>query len=264
MGTHLMRNIEKIRVLIVDDEPLGRSMIRRMLENHSEAEIIGECEDGLEAIAAIESDAPDLVFLDVQMPEMDGFEVLENISKERSPVVVFVTAFDEYALRAFDVSALDYLLKPYDRKRFERAFERAVSHIETQTNNLDKKQILSLLSQTAKPEPFIERFIIKSGGRVIFLNTEEIIWIEAEGNYVLLHTAQKAYIFRQAIGKLEQQLNPQVFIRISRSGIVNRNFIKELHTEFRGSYNVVLKNGTELKLSNRYRTNVNKYSGGTL
>jgi two-component system, LytTR family, response regulator len=259
-----MRKSDKVRVLIVDDEPLGRTMVRRMLENHPEAEVIGECENGHEAIAAIGSDAPDLVFLDVQMPEIDGFEVLENINSEEPPVIIFVTAFDEYALRAFDVNALDYLLKPYDRKRFEQAFERAAIHIKTRTNELDSRQILSLLSQAPKRESFIERFIIKSDGRVIFLNTEEIIWIEAEGNYVLLHAAQKAHIFREAIGKLEEQLNPQVFIRISRSGIVNRNFIKELHTEFRGSYNVILKNGTELKLSNRYRENLSKYSGGKL
>lgn len=254
----------KLRVLIVDDEPLGRKMVRRMLEERSDVEIIGECENGEEAIESIESDAPDLVFLDVQMPETDGFAVLENVKEEKLPVVIFVTAYDEYAIRAFETGALDYLLKPYNRKRFEQAFERAVRQIQNQKNNLNSEQILSLLSEAGKPEQFIERFIIKNGGRVFFIKTEEIIWIESEGNYVLLHTAQKKYLFREAIGKLEEKLNPQTFSRISRFAIVNLNYIQELHTEFRGSYNVVLKNGVELKLSNHYRENLNKYSGGSL
>jgi two-component system LytT family response regulator len=254
----------KLRILIVDDEPLGRKMVRRMLKEHSEVEIIGECENGREAIESIESEAPDLVFLDVQMPQIDGFTVLENVREEKLPAVIFVTAYDEYALRAFETGALDYLLKPYDRKRFEQAFERAVRQIQNQKNNLSGEQILSLLSEARKPEQFIERFIIKNGGRVFFLRAEEIIWIESEGNYVLLHTAQKKYLFREAIGKLEEKLSPQIFSRISRFTIVNLNYIRELHTEFRGGYNVILKNGVELKLSSHYRENLNKYSGGSL
>lgn len=258
-----MTEHHKIRVLIVDDEPLGRTLLRRMLDAHAEVEIIGECESGREAIAAIEADAPDLIFLDVQMPDMNGFETLEKV-KGKQPAVIFVTAYDEYAIGAFEVNALDYLLKPYDRKRFEQAFARALQHFQNRTGNAVGEQILSLLSETKSPPQFIERFIIKAGGRVIFLKAEEIIWIEAERNYVLLHIQQKAHIFREAISNLEEKLNPQKFCRISRSVIVNLDFIRELQPFFRGDYTVVLQNGTELKLSHRYRRNLNRYFGGSI
>jgi two-component system LytT family response regulator len=239
-------------------------MVRRMLSAHPEVEIVDECKNGQEAILAIRSGRPDLVFLDVQMPEVDGFSVIENVEEEKLPVVIFVTAYDEYAIRAFETGALDYLLKPYDRKRFEQAFERAVRQIRNQKSNLDSERIISLLSEARRPEKYMERFIIKNSGRVFFLKTEEIVWIESEGNYVFLHTGQNKYLFRESIGRLEQQLDPQIFRRISRFAIVNLNCIQELHTEFRGSYNVILRSGVELKLSNRYRQNLNKFSGGTL
>lgn len=253
----------KIRVLIVDDEPLGRGMIRRMMEAHPLAEIVGECENGREAVAAVETENPDLVFLDVQMPEMDGFAVLENLG-EKFPAIIFVTAYDEYAVRAFEVNALDYLLKPYDRKRFDRAYERAVGQIQNQKNTGIGEKILSLLAENKTPEKYIERFIIKASGRVFFLKTEEIIWISAEGNYVSLHTASKNHLFREAVGNLEQKLDPQKFRRISRSAIVNLDFIKELQPFFRGDYNIILRDGTELKLSHRYRQNLNRFFGGSI
>jgi len=253
----------KIRVLIVDDEPLGRTFVRRMLEAHAEVEIVGECENGREAVAAIKNHAPDLVFLDVQMPETDGFAVLEGLN-EKQPAIIFVTAYDEYAVRAFEVNALDYLLKPYDRKRFEQAFERAARQIQNQKNDSVGEQILSLLNENKSPEKYIERFIIKGNGRVFFLKAEEISWIEAEGNYVLLHTPQKKHIFREAISNLECKLDPQKFPRISRSAIVNLDYIRELQSWFRGDYKVLLRDGTELKLSHRYRQNLTQHFGGSL
>jgi two-component system, LytTR family, response regulator len=253
----------KIRVLIVDDEPLGRAMVHRMLEAHPEVEIVGVCENGGEAVAAVEAKAPDLIFLDVQMPEIDGFGVLKNL-KENRPVIIFVTAYDEYAVRAFEVNALDYLLKPYDRKRFEQAFARAVQQINNQKRDTVGEQILSLLAETKSSEKYIERFIIKAGGRVFFLKAEEIFWISAEGNYVLIHTPQKKHIFREAISNLEKKLDPQKFRRISRSAIVNLDFVRELQSWFRGDYKVLLQDGTELKLSHRYRQNLTQYFGGSL
>lgn len=253
-----------MRVLVVDDEELGRKMVRRMLENYSEVEIIGECESGEEAITEINAKSPDLVFLDVQMPEIDGFMVLSKINQEHLPFVIFVTAYDEYALRAFEVNALDYLLKPYDRKRFDQAFQRAVNQINHQNSNLMNEKIISLLSENRPTKNFTERFVIKSNGRVFFLDVGEILWIEADGNYVFLHTAQKKHIFRETLTSIESKLNPNKFRQISRSIIVNLNFIKELQPFFRGNYKILLKNGAELKLSFRYRDNFVKNFGGSL
>lgn len=253
-----------MQVLIVDDEPLGRKMVRRMLEPYPEVEIIGECESGEEAINVIESKHPDLIFLDVQMPEIDGFAVLSKISQEKFPLIIFVTAYDEYALRAFEVNALDYLLKPYDRKRFDQAFQRAYNQFTNQKDHLVNERIISLLSESRSPQQFTERFVIKNSGRIFFLDVEEIMWIEADGNYVFLHTLHKKHIFRETISSLESKLNPAKFRQISRSTIVNLNFIKELQPFFRGNYKIVLQDGTELKLSHRYRNNLIKNFSGSL
>lgn len=253
----------KVRVLIVDDEPLGRAMVRRMLDAHREVEIVGECESGREAVAAIDALSPDLVFLDVQMPEIDGFAVLGGV-KEKHPAIIFVTAYDEYAVRAFEVNAVDYLLKPYDRKRFEQAFKRAAEQIQNGRSKAVGEQILSLLSESNSSNEFVERFIVKADGRVFFLKAEEVVWIEAEGNYVMLHTAQKKHLFREAISNLEQKLNPHKFRRIGRSAIVNLDFVRELQPWFRGDHKVILQNGTELKLSQRYRQNLSRYFGGSI
>lgn len=190
-----MTENRKIRVLVVDDEPLGREMVSEMLARHSEiADLVGVATTGKEAIAAIENDYPDLVFLDVQMPGGDGFDVLENIKKDKLPAIVFVTAYDEYAIRAFEVNALDYLLKPFDRKRFDKAFERAIRSIQDQTSNLVGEQILSLLSERHSTEKYTERFVIKAGGRVFFLKAEEIAWISSE-EIMFCCTLRKSIIF---------------------------------------------------------------------
>lgn len=261
-----MTENRKIRVLIVDDEPLGRTLARRMLDAHSEeAEIVGEAGTAEEAVAAIESESPDLVFLDVQMPDADGFAVLERLNQEKLPAIVFVTAYDEYAVRAFEVNAVDYLLKPYDRKRFDSAFGRAARQIQNRSDNRLNREILSLLTEAKAPAPPSgERFIVKSGGRVRFLKAEEIMWISSEGNYVLLHVAEKKHIFREAIGNLERQLDARKFCRISRSAIVNLDYVRELQPLFRGEYQVILQNGTELKLSYRYRQNLTGRFSGSL
>ncbi|MGH9753130.1 MAG: LytR/AlgR family response regulator transcription factor [Blastocatellia bacterium] len=252
----------KIRALIVDDEPLARSMTRRMLDGHSNIELVGESESGEEAVTAIRTLKPDLVFLDVQMPGLDGFAVIEALAPERLPQIIFITAYDQYAVRAFEVHALDYLLKPFDYERFEQALRRAIRQIETEQSGKLNERILSLLAE--RGPRYLERFIIKAEGRVFFLKADEIEWIEAEGNYVMLHASGKGHLFREAISSLENKLDPRKFQRIGRSAIVNLDSIRELQPWFRGDYRIILHDGTELKLSHRFRDNLNKYLGGSL
>lgn len=260
-----MSSEKKVKVLIVDDESLGRKMVRKMLEFRTDVEIVGECQNGQEAFIQTKESNPDLVFLDVQMPEVDGFGFLKLIAEEtQQPAVIFVTAYDEYAIRAFEVNASDYLLKPYNQERFEQAFERGIQQIQNLNTDNINEQLREFLSENKPAEQFVERFIIKNSGRVFFLKADNIYWIEAEGNYVKMHTIDESYIFREAISKLETTLNPQKFQRIGRSTIVNMDFIKELEVWFRGNYKVILKDGTELKLSSHYRQNLNKYLAGSL
>jgi len=254
----------QIRVLIVDDEPLGRKMVRQMLNSHSEIEILGECQNGLEAIDETKTTNPDLVFLDVQMPKINGFEYLEQLSMKNQPAIIFVTAYDEYAIHAFEVNACDYLLKPYNQERFDQALERGIQHIRHQNTDVINEQLRDFLSENKISEKFIERFIIKKDGRVFFLKANELLWIEAEGNYVLMHTAREKHLFREAISHLAKTLNPEKFQRIGRSTIVNLDFVQEMQPWFRGNYKVILKDGTQLKLSPHYRENVNDYFAGSL
>lgn len=246
-------NLKSIRTLIVDDEPLGRTVIREMLRGDAEIELIGECANGTEAIEMIQREQPDLIFLDVQMPMMDGFEVLKAIAATHLPMVIFVTAYDQYAVKAFDVYAIDYLLKPFDRERFNKALQRAKSTLrQAQTNEVNER-ILSLLEEQQLKPSYLERLVIKTNGRVLFLRTDEIDWIEAEGNYVSLHVKKESYLLRETISGLEAQLDPKKFSRIHRSQIVNLDRIKELHPWSHGEYRVILKDGTQLTLSRSYR-----------
>jgi len=254
----------KIKALIVDDEPLARSMVRCMADGHAGIELVGESESGQEAIAAIRTLKPDLIFLDVQMPGGDGFTVIEALASEHLPHVIFITAYDQYAVRAFEVHAIDYLLKPFDRDRFEQALRRAVRQIETERSGELNERIFSLLAERRPPAPYLERFIIKTEGRVFFLKAGEIEWVEAEGNYVVLHAGGKGHLFREAISSLETRLDPRRFQRIGRSAIVNIDCVRELQPWFRGDYKIILHDGTELKLSHRFRDNLNKYLGGSL
>ncbi len=246
-----------ITALIVDDEPLAREKIRGFLEAEADIKIIGECRDGREALIQIEELEPDLVFLDVQMPELDGFEVLDHLEKDRLPTVIFVTAYDQYALKAFDVHAVDYLLKPFDRKRFRDALERARMAFERQQVGSMKQQLLALLDDFHKRQPqFADRLVIKSAGRVVFLRTKDIDWIDAAGNYVKLHSGQETHLLRETMNHLETRLDPQKFLRIHRSTIVNVERIRELQQQFHGDYLVILQNGQRLTLSRSYRDRI--------
>jgi two-component system LytT family response regulator len=251
----------KTRTLIVDDEPLARERLRQLLEREPEVELIGECANGLEAVAAIREQAPELVFLDVQMPELDGFGVLARLDPARLPAVIFVTAYDQYALKAFEVHAVDYLLKPFDRGRFQKALRRALDQLQHQQTG-DLTQRLSSLLGELKPAPkHLDRLAVKSAGRVVVVKVTDIDWIEAADNYVSLHLGTESHLHRETMAALEGQLPPDKFLRISRSAIVNVDRIKELHPMFHGEYTVVLRNGTKLTLSRNYRDKLNQLLG---
>jgi two-component system LytT family response regulator len=235
----------KLRVLVVDDEPLARSNLTVLLRLDRDIEVVAECGTGLEAVAEVRSQKPDLLFLDVQMPECDGFDVLELLGGDLPPAVIFVTAYDEYALRAFEAGALDYLLKPFDNARFNLALGRAKERI-AQGRDLPRR---------------IERVAVKSAGQVAFLRISEIDWIEAADYYVCLHVGSKTHMLRRSMSELAQELDPRVFCRVHRSTIVNLDRTRGLELNEAGEYDVVLDNGTKLRLSRRYRTQLESRLG---
>jgi len=243
----------KIRTLIVDDEPLARDRVKRFLRDEKDIEVIGECGNGLDAVKTIKSDKPDLVFLDIQMPEKTGFEVIRSLGNGSLPTVVFITAYDQYALQAFEVHALDYLLKPFNKERFQIALSRARIQIDSlRRGDLDDR-LVSLIESIGTEKKYLERLVVKSVGRVFFLKTDEIDYIEAAGNYLKLHVGREAHMIRETMNGIEGKLDPSTFMRIHRSTVVNVDRIKELHPMFSGDYSVILRDGTELALSRNYR-----------
>lgn len=245
--------VDTIRTLIVDDERLARQRIRRMLAGEQDIEIMGECAAGPEAVEFLNTHEVDLLFLDVQMPKMDGFAVLAALPPERLPVVIFVTAYDEYALKAFEVRAFDYLLKPFDNPRFAKTLERARAQVGLERNGRRKEDLSSLLGElrTQRTQPV--RFPIKTSSRVFFVRMEDIDWVEAADNYVCLHVGVDTHLLRETMNSIEGRLDSAHFCRIHRSSIVNVDRIKELRPWFHGEYVVVLADGTELTLSRSYR-----------
>ncbi len=243
----------KIRVLIVDDESLARKFIRRMLKDDQEVEIVGECGNGKDAVTQIRRQDPDLVFLDVQMPEMDGFSVLEAVGVDRLPEIVFTTAYEQYAIRAFELHALDYLLKPFDRARFKDAMRHAKERFHYRQLDDGRAQIGALLENVKRRSQYLDRLIVKAGGRIRFVKTDDISWIEADDKYVHLHFGKSAQMVRQTLGAMETQLDPAKFLRIHRSAIVNIERIQELQPMFSGEHAVVMEDGTRLTLSRKYR-----------
>jgi two-component system LytT family response regulator len=227
----------KIRAVVVDDEPLARSSLKVLLRRDPEIELVSECGSGMEALREIRGKKPELVFLDVQMPECDGFDVLEQLGKDLPPALVFVTAYDQYALRAFEAGALDYLLKPFDNARFGRALERAKERI--------------ALGKDAPRK--IERLAIKNAGEILFLKIAEIDWIEAADYYVCLHVGARTHLLRRSMNEVEEELEPSAFCRIHRSAIVNLERVRRLEVSEEGGTDVVLSDGTRLRLSRRYR-----------
>jgi two-component system LytT family response regulator len=245
-----------IRTLIVDDEPMARASIRVLLGGDPEIEIVGECGSGVDAVTAIAAQAPELVFLDVQMPRMNGFEVLEAVGDNRPFAVVFVTAYDSYAVAAFDVQALDYVLKPFDDQRFQRAVERAKGRIRrARVDHLASElvQIVAGNPPVESPAAPIERFAIRDGTRTVFVPLSEIDWIEAADYYVQLHAGARSYLHREPLRDLEARLDPRRFVRIHRSAIVALDRVVELRPSAHGDHCVRLRDGTELRLSRARR-----------
>jgi two-component system, LytTR family, response regulator len=253
--------VAEIRALIVDDEPLARRGIHQLLASYRDVTVVGECRDGKEAARALATSAPDLVFLDVQMPGADGFQVINAVGADKMPMVIFVTAYDQHALRAFEVRALDYLLKPFDRDRFREALGRARRHIEQQETGDLGRRLLALVKDLRPAAPKTDRLVVKSGGRLFFLRTDEIDWIEAAGNYARLHVGTDAHLIRETMQSLEARLDAERFFRIHRSRIVNMERIQELQPWFNGEYVVILRNGTRLTLSRGYREKLQERLG---
>src|ERR1700730_15407443 len=242
-----------IRTIIADDEKLSRTKLRILLQSEAGIKVVAECCDYEQTVNAVSSYQPDLLLLDVQMPGPNGFHVLRAIPPEQMPMVILTTAYDQYALQAFEAHALDYLLKPFDQERLHRAIARVRAEIEKTGDREMARRILDYISRNTSVSQTEKRLVIKSAGRVVFLDIDEIDWIDAEANYVKLNAGKQSYVLRQSIGHLSERLNPRQFVRIHRSTIVNVQKIKELQPCNSGEYIVTLKNGKELSCSRGYR-----------
>jgi two-component system LytT family response regulator len=246
--------MKTIRVAIADDEPLARERLTSMLEGRERYAVVAECNDGAEALAALTEHDIDLLFLDVQMPGLDGFQILESLGTAALPIVVFVTAFNDYALRAFDVSALDYLLKPFDRERFEKTLARVEERVAVRERgevSVELREFLGTLSTPARPG-HVSRFPVRANGEIYFVRTEDIDWIDAEGNYVALHAEGRRHLVRDTIKSLESRLDPSKFVRVHRSAIINVDRLRKLQPYFHGEYVITLHDGTTLTSSRTY------------
>jgi two-component system LytT family response regulator len=254
------------KVLIVDDEPLARRGIRARLKSFSDFKILEDCEDGLAGINAIKRHDPDLVFLDVQMPGLNGFEMLKRLPDGRHPFIIFLTAYDQFALRAFEVHALDYLLKPIDADRFAEAVARARRQLKLRSADSIEARLSGLLKNydsTHQPTPHVQRFTVRTGRRLTFIMADEIDWIEAVGDYVCFHVGKKSPLLRQTLNALETYLDPSKFVRIHRSTIVQVSRIKELETLPNRELRLRLNDDTDLKVSRTYRERLDRWFSGT-
>jgi two-component system LytT family response regulator len=256
-----MRNSEdllrKIRVAIADDEVPACSRVLELLEKQPEFEVVAVAHSGTEAVQRIRSESPEVLFLDVQMPGMDGFTVLRELTSKRIPITIFVTAYDKYAIQAFEAHALDYLLKPFSDERFEATLERLRDYIRMETAGELSLRLARFLEKRVRPPDganHLERIALKSAGRVIFLEVSDIDWIEAAGVYVYLHVGSKAHLYRATVGQLIERLDPEKFVRVHRSTIINTDRILELQPRTHGDYGITLKDRTELTLSRGYRS----------
>jgi two-component system LytT family response regulator len=252
------------RVLIVDDEPLARERLRMLLQDESGIDVVGEAGDAATAAESIATLSPDLVFLDVQMPGATGFDVISAVGADKMPMVIFVTAYDRYALRAFEVHALDYLLKPFDRDRFRHALGRARRQLDGRSSGDLERRLLAIVNDLKPSHGRVDRFVVKGGGRVFFVRADEIDWIEAAGNYVKLHVGNDSHLIRETMNAVEGKLSPDLFVRIHRCHIVNIEQVRELQPWFNGEYVVFLKNGTRLTLSRGYRERLQDRIGRTI
>jgi two-component system LytT family response regulator len=245
-----------VRALIVDDEPVARDYLRDLLLESKDIRVVGEAASGKEAVNAIRTKRPDLIFLDIQMPEMDGFEVLAHFEPASLPAIVFVTAYERYALQAFEANALDYLLKPFDRRRFQKAMDRALSLIRSRDLAAFEKRLKSLIGRLNEDRAPLKRIMVRSRDRAYFLKTDDIRFIEAAGNYAALHAGEGEHLIRETLRSLERRLDPDLFVRIHRSYIVNLDFVREVISLDKGDYRIVLTDGNHLRLGRCYRENL--------
>jgi two-component system LytT family response regulator len=264
--------MEKLRALIVDDESLGRRGLRLRLQKHGDVEIVGECSNGREALRAIPELSPDIVFLDIQMPGIDGFEVVRSLQADGMPLVVFVTAFDQYAVQAFDVHAVDYILKPADDERLARALLRARERLHGANAAADKQRLLEVIGDlsgrpaaqveewkgngSASPHSYPDRIGINDGGEITLVAAAEIDWVDAAGDYMCIHAGGRIHVMRSTMKSLESQLDPAVFQRVHRSTIVNTKRIRQVCPHMNGEYHLVLEGGARLKMSRSYRDRI--------
>ena len=253
----------KTRVLIVDDEPLARERLRGWLRDEPSVEIVGECGSGAEAINALQSMAVDLVFLDMEMPGGNGLQVLAQLPAEKRPAVVFATAHERFAVDAFEVQAVDYLLKPFDRERLQTALRRAEEFLRARRAGALEEKLESLLSEAAGPGKKPERLAVKADGRLVFLKPDEIVWIEAADNYIILHLTDGRLMLRETLAAIEERIGSISFARVNRSAVVHLDQIKELQPTFHGDYVVVLRDGTKVPLSRSLRGQFGKFIGGS-
>lgn len=254
----------KLRVLIVDDEPLARERLRAWLREEPTVEIVGECGSGTEALATLQRTPLDLVFLDVEMPGYNGLQVLAELPAEDRPAVIFVTAHERFALDAFEVQAVDYLLKPFDRERFQTALRRAEEHLRARRTGQLEDKLEALLADAAGTVKKPERLTVKVNGRLVFLKPDDIVWIEAADNYIILHLTEGRLMLRETLTAIEERLGSANFARVNRSAIVHLDQIKELQPTFQGDHVVVLRNGTKVPLSRSLRGQFGKFAGGNL
>ena len=253
-----------LRVLVADDEPMGRQRLTRMLQDEPEVEVVASCGSGEEALEAIREHGPDLAFLDIQMPGLDGFGVVRSLDGDRLPAFVFVTAHDHYAVRAFEVHALDYLLKPFDQGRLQTALDRARTRMGAGQAGDSTQRMLALLqelNQRQRGELGLERLVVRTPERAFFLRTDAIDWIEAAGKYVHLHVGKATHLLRGSMASLEQQLDPARFVRISRSAIINIDRVQEIQPWFQGDHVVILQDRTRLTSTRGYRESLQRLLG---
>lgn len=249
-----------LTALIVDDESLSREKIRNLLAPDPEIEVIGECSNGVQAVQEIHHKQPDLIFLDIQMPELDGFGVVEHMEKSQPSHIIFITAYDDYAIRAFEVNAIDYVLKPFDKARFSEAVARAKRMIQTEKLDELNTHLHDLLEALKSRTSYLKRLVIKTSGRIYFIKTEQIDWIESAGNYVVIHCGAEKHLYRETLKCLSTQLDPETFIRIHRSKIVNMERIQEIQPWSHGDHLLILEDGTELVMSRNYKDGLEKVS----
>ncbi len=253
-----------LKAIIVEDEAVARRRVKFLLANDPQIEVIAECASGKEAVKAIVESKPDLVFLDVQIPELNGFEVIKAIPKNLMPAIIFTTAYDNYALQAFEASAVDYLLKPFEPERFEQALARAKKQISSNQNDKFQKRFETLLQNMGSPTKFLERLVIKSGEEIVLLKVKDIDWIQPKGDYLHLQAGKRVHILRQTMMAIETKLDPKQFVRIHRSTIVNVERIKKLYRLFHNEYEIELEDGTRLTSSRGYRHKLQEILGKEL